>query len=101
MSFMPFASLGFYSWQTNDELNLQNDAFMYGAGADLKYSGWTFSNSISGYTGYKHERDKPMVYTFDLNYNLKKNAVRLQYLYGIRDWKYQAIKLSYIINLWK
>ena len=101
MSFMPFTTLGFYSWQTNDELNLQNDAFLYGVGADLKYSDWTLSNSISGYSGYKHERDKPMVYTFDLNRRLKKNAIRLQYLYGIRDWKYQSIKISYIINLAK
>ena len=99
MSFMPYASFGFYSWQTNDELNLQNDAFMYGVGADLKYSDWTWSNSLSGYSGYKHERDQPMVYTFELNRKLKKNAIRLQYLYGIRDWKYQSIKLSYVINL--
>lgn len=99
MSFMPFASFGFYSWQTNDDMNLQNDAFMYGAGADFKWSGWTLSNSISGYTGYKKEHDKPMVYTLNLNHQLKKNAIRLQYLYGMRDWNYQTIKLSYIINL--
>jgi len=99
LSFVPFASFGFYSWQTNDDMNLQNDAFLYGAGADLKWSGWTLSNSISGYTGYKKERDKPMVYTFDLKHKLKKNTVRLQYLYGIRDWNYQTIKLSYIINV--
>lgn len=101
LSFLPFASFGFYSWQTNDDMNLQNDAFLYGAGSDLKWSGWTLSNSISGYTGYKKERDKPMVYTFDLKHKLKKNTVRLQYLYGIRDWKYQTIKLSYIINVAK
>ena len=101
MSFKPYASLGFYSWQTNDDMDLQNDAYMYGAGADLKWDNWTLSNSISGYSGYKHERDKPMVYTFDLNHKLKKNTIRLQYLYGIRDWKYQTIKLSYIINLKK
>lgn len=99
LSFVPFASFGFYSWQTNDDMNLQNDAFLYGAGADLKWSGWMLSNSISGYAGYKKERDKPMVYTFDLKHKLKKNTVRLQYLYGIRDWNYQTIKLSYIINV--
>jgi hypothetical protein len=95
----PFGLLGFYSWQTNDELNLQNDAYMYAVGADLKWSKWSLSNSLSGYSGYKKERDKPMVYTFDLNRALKKNTIRLQYLYGIRDWEYQTIKLSYIINL--
>ena len=101
MSFVPFASFGFYSWQTNDDMNLQNDAFLYGAGADFKWLGWSFSNSISGYSGYKKERDKPMVYTFDLNHKLKKNAIRLQYLHGMRDWNYRTIKLSYVINLKK
>jgi hypothetical protein len=99
MSFQPFASFGFYSWQTNDDLNLQNDALMYGAGADLKWLRWSVSNSLSGYSGYKKERDQPMVYTFDLNRRLKRNTLRLQYLYGLRDWKYQTIKLSYIWNL--
>lgn len=99
LSFIPFASFGFYSWQTNDDLNLQNDAFMYGAGAEFKIRNYSISNSISGYSGYKKERDKPMVYTFDINRKLKNNSIRLQYLYGIRDWSYQTIKFSYIINL--
>jgi len=99
MTFMPFASAGFYSWQTNDELNLQNDAYLYAAGADLKWSNWTISNSLSGYSGYKNERDKPMVYTFDLKRSVGKNIFRLQYLYGIRDWMYQTVKLSVIVGL--
>ena len=101
MSFLPFASFGFYSWQTNDDMNLQNDALMYGIGADFKWSGLAVSNSLSGYTGYKKERDKPMVYTFDLKHSLKRNTIRLQYLYGLRDWTYQTFKLSYIISLKK
>jgi hypothetical protein len=98
-SVRPFGSLGFYSWQTNDELNLQNDAYMYGIGVDLKWSKWNLSNSLSGYSGYKKERDKPVVYTFDVNRSLKKNSIRLQYLHGLRDWDYRTIKLSYLINL--
>ncbi len=101
MSFMPFASFGFYSWQTNDDMNLQNDAFMYGVGGDFRWSRWTVSNTLSGYSGYKLERDKPMVYTFDLKHSLKHNTIRLQYLYGIRDWSYQTIKLSFIVDLKK
>ena len=99
LTIMPFASGGFYSWQTNDELNLQNDAYMYALGTDLKLEKWSVSNSLSGYSGYKHQRDRPMVYTFDLNRTLKKNTIRLQYLHGFRDWNYNTIKLSYIINL--
>ncbi|MDP2339264.1 MAG: hypothetical protein Q8N05_22955 [Bacteroidota bacterium] len=101
MSFMPFASFGFYSWQTNDELNLQNDTYMYGVGADLKGAGWIISNSLSGYSGYKKERDKPMVYSIDLQHKVKNNSIRLQYLHGLRDWTYRTVKLSWIINLKK
>ncbi len=101
MSFLPFASFGFYSWQTNDDLNLQNDALMYGLGADLRWSKWSVSNSLSGYSGYKMERDKPMVYTFDLNRKLKNYALRLQYLHGLRDWNYRTVKFSLILNLKK
>lgn len=99
MTFLPFASFGFNSWQTNDDMNLQNDAVMYATGMDIKWDRWLISNSLSGYSGYKKERDRPMVYTFDLNRKLKKNALRLQYLYGLRDWNYQTFKFSYIWNL--
>lgn len=101
ITFVPFTSFGFYSWQTNDELNLQNDALMYGAGADIKWLQWTVSNSLSGYSGYKKERDKPMVYTFDLNHQMKNKTIRLQYLHGLRDWTYRTVKLSLILNLQK
>ncbi|HAQ18926.1 MAG TPA: hypothetical protein DCR40_06780 [Prolixibacteraceae bacterium] len=101
ISFLPFASFGFYSWQTNDELNLQNDAFMYGLGTDMKWLHWTISNSLSGYSGYKNERDKPMVYTLDLKHQLANKTIRLQYLHGLRDWTYRTVKLSLILNLQK
>jgi hypothetical protein len=38
----PFGMIGFYSWQTNDELNLQNDALLYGLGADYLKNNWLF-----------------------------------------------------------
>jgi hypothetical protein len=99
MSFLPFGSLGFYSWQTNDELNLQNDALFYGLGAEMKWTSWSLSNTLSGYIGYKHERDQPMIYTFDLNRSLKKHVIRLQYLHGFQDWNYDTFKLSVIFIL--
>ncbi len=98
LSWTPFASIGFYSWQTNDDMNLQNDALMYAVGFDWNKNNWTISNSLSGYVGYKNEKDKPMVYTFDINKQLKNNGIRLQFIQGVNDWEYSTIKLSYI---WK
>ncbi len=96
--FRPFGLIGFYSWQTNDELNLQNDALMYAAGADFEKNNWMFSTSWSGYSGYKNERDKPMQLNFELRKDFEKKALRFQYVHGLRDWEYKTIRISFI---WK
>ena len=46
--FRPHAMLGFYCWQTNDELNLQNDALLYGAGADFQKKKLAFYSVVVG-----------------------------------------------------
>lgn len=97
--FRPFGLFGFYSWQTNDELNLQNDAYMYAVGADFKKNSWLFSGSWSGYSGYKNERDKPMRLNFELRKDFNSKAIRFQYLHGLRDWEYKTVKFSFIWKL--
>ena len=97
--FRPFGLFGFYSWQTNDELNLQNDAFMYALGGDYIKNSNLWSVSWSGYSGYKNERDRPMQLNFEWRKDFKKCAVRVRYLYGLRDWEYQTIKFSFIWKL--
>jgi hypothetical protein len=97
--FRPFGLLGFYSWQTNDELNLQNDALMYAIGIDFEKNNCLFSTSWSGYSGYKHERDKPMQLNFELRKDFNKKAVRVRYLYGIRHWEYKTLKFSFVWKL--
>jgi len=94
----PFGLFGFYTWQTNDELNLQNDAFMYALGLDLEKNNWLFSSSWSGYTGYKNQRDRPMQLNCELRKDYKKKAFRFQYHHGLRDWNYKTIRISLI---WK
>ncbi len=95
----PFGLAGFYSWQTNDELNLQNDAFLYALGADYNRNNWNWSASWSGYSGYKEQRDKPMQLNFEMRKDFKGKAFRIQYLHGLRDWEYKTIKLSFIWKL--
>lgn len=92
----PFGMIGFYTWQTNDELNLQNDALLYGLGADYLKNNWLASISWSGYSGYKNQRDRPMQLHFDLRKDFAKNAIRFQYLHGLRHWNYKTIRFSYI-----
>ena len=97
--FRPFGLFGFYSWQTNDELNLQNDAFMYAVGADFEKNNWLLSTSLSGYSGYKIERDKPVRLNFELRKDFNTKAIRFQYLHGLRHWEYKTIKFSFIWKL--
>ena len=94
--FRPFGLFGFYSWQTNDELNLQNDAIMYALGTDFLRNSSLWSFSWSGYTGYKDERDRPMQLNFEWRQDFKKTAVRVRFLHGIRDWEYNTIRFSVI-----
>jgi hypothetical protein len=97
--FLPFGLFGFYAWQTMDDRNLQNDAYMYAIGFDYVLNSWNFSTSCSGYTGYKEERDKPMQLNFDVRKDLKRSAFRFQYNYGIRHWDYKTIRFSYILKM--
>jgi len=84
--FRPFGLAGFYSWQTNDELNLQNDAFLYALGADYERNSLVLTASWSGYSGYKNEHDKPMQLNFEFRKDYSNKAFRIQYIYGLRDW---------------
>ncbi|MGE0021880.1 MAG: hypothetical protein AB7S72_19580 [Draconibacterium sp.] len=97
--FRPFGLAGFYSWQTNDELNLQNDAFLYALGTDYNRNNWNCSAAWSGYSGYKAQRDKPMQLNFELRKDFEGKAFRIQYLHGLRDWEYKTIKFSFIWKL--
>jgi hypothetical protein len=97
--FRPFGLVGFYSWQTNDELNLQNDALMYAIGADWEKERWLVSASWSGYSGYKNRRDRPMQLNFDFRKEFKNKALKLQYQHGLRSWGYKTLRVSFIWKL--
>ncbi|MDD4756029.1 MAG: hypothetical protein PHG29_08100 [Prolixibacteraceae bacterium] len=95
----PFGLAGFYSWQTNDELRLQNDALMYAAGCDIAKRNWQASGSLSGYSGYKNERDRPMQLNFELAKDFINKSVKLYYIHGLRSWDYKTLRISFIFRL--
>jgi hypothetical protein len=97
--FRPYTMLGFYSWQTNDELNLQNDALLYGIGTDFEKNNWRFVSSWSGYYGYKDNGDRPMQLNFELRKDYVKKAFRIQYQHGLNDWMYKTLRFSFIWKL--
>lgn len=95
----PFVLTGFYSWQTNDEDNLQNDAFLYALGNEFVKKNWIFSGSWTGYSGYKNERDNPMQLNVEMRHDWEKSAFRFQYIHGLRDYNYETIRISFIWKL--
>lgn len=95
----PHTMLGFYSWQTNDELNLQNDAFLYGFGIDIQKNDWRFTPSCSGYFGYKNNGDRPLQLNFELRKDYKKRAFSIKYQHGLHDWLYKTVRFSFFWKL--
>ena len=97
--FRPYGMLGFYTWQTNDELNMQKDALPYAFSTDFIKIDWLLSASLSGYSGYENERDRPAQLNFDFRKDFRKKALRLQYIHGLRHWEYKTVRLSFIWKL--
>lgn len=91
----PYGSFGFYSWQTNDEFTLQNDAFMYGVGLEYDSRYWLISGNFSGYSGYMENRDKPQVVTLLTRHDWERSAMSVEVIQGLRHWEYTTIRFTF------
>jgi hypothetical protein len=81
-------NMGFLVWQTNSDNLRQNDAFLFGTGAEFNKDKWRIQAYGSGYIGYKNNGDKPVV--LRLNFD-KRNKNLLYFLHlqqGIHDFSY-------------
>ncbi len=94
-----FGMLGFYCWQTNSDEVFQNDAFMYGGGACLTSGKNSFSSELAGYSGYKDERDRPLVWRVDFKRDWGKKQLGIRYQKGLRHIVYHTIKVSLTVRL--
>lgn len=94
-----FATTGFYSYQTYDELHLQNDALLAGAGIALNSKKISFTHSISGYRGYLDIGDRPVVYKASLQWKRRKLDAKIWYQWGINDFPYQSVRFGVVYHL--
>ena len=92
--FRPYAMLGFYSWETNDDRLPQNDAVMYGIGFEYLKNRTSFKNELTGYNGYKKNGDKPSVYRLTLSKSFSRLILGAKYQHGLRDYNYKTFELS-------
>lgn len=88
--------IGFYCWMTNDLIHRQNDAITYGGGLGGTYRNFSLSTDISGFSGYKHNGDHPLIWRNKLNYEYKKNIISARYNHGMKDRLYETYSLGYI-----
>lgn len=95
----PFVATGFYVWQLFSDQHLQNDAWSYGAGAELTTAGWRLTPSLAGYAGYLNDGDRPLVARLTLQTNRRRTVeyqARLQH--GLHDFGYSSLRLGMVIR---
>ena len=90
----PYAMLGFYSWQTNQDRLPQNDALLYGLGVEYIGSQLSVKNEVAGYNGYKKNGDKPSVYRLIVSKSYARLILSMKYQHGLRDYDYKTFELG-------
>ena len=95
MTFRPFASAGFYAWQTYSQNNHQNDAYMYGVGMQIGTPRIEWTNSIVGYSGYLNKGDRPLIVRSEV-FTRSKSMFRMgiQLEQGIRDHEFTSLRFT-------
>ena len=93
-----YAMAGFYAYQTYDLQHLQNDCFLFGAGCELAFPGWTIAQSFSGYDGYLNIGDKPLVYRMEIRKKRKSFDWKASYQWGINDYDFQRVRLGLVFH---
>jgi hypothetical protein len=89
------SDFGFFSWDIQTpNLNVQDDAIMYGAKLILKHKNISWENLFSGYNGWitrvEDYGDRPMIFSSKLNLETKNNTIwSLQFQHGIKYFPYE------------
>jgi hypothetical protein len=91
---------GFYVYQTSLINHMQNDAFLFGAGMDLRLGSWKLEQQIGGYNGYLDNGDSPLVYRFGIQWDTGRGThLRMRIQQGLVDFPYTSLRLSTQIEL--
>lgn len=98
------SDLGFFSWDVQTpNINVQDDAVMYGLKFILKHKNISLENTFSGYEGWiKRVEDygnKPMVFSSRLNFEVRKTLWFLQFQHGIKYFPFEQIRVGVQILL--
>jgi len=87
--------LGFYSWQIISDHHRQDDAFLFGGGAEWNTKTLRLQTYIAGYLGYlRNSGDKPIVFRTTLEKKLKRWSLLFGFQQGLHDFKYSSGELG-------
>ncbi|MCU7618240.1 hypothetical protein NZ698_13605 [Chryseobacterium sp. PBS4-4] len=100
------SDVGFFSWDVQTpNLNVQDDAIMYGFKLILKHKNLSLENTFSGYNGWikrvEDYGDRPMIFSSRLNFSVRKTLWFAQFQHGIKYFPYEQIRLGVQIPLEK
>lgn len=98
------SDFGFFSWDVQTpNINVQDDAVIYGLKFILKHKNISLENTFSGYEGWiKRVEDygnKPMVFSSRLNFEVRKTLWFLQFQHGIKYFPFEQIRVGVQIPL--
>lgn len=88
--------VGFYSWQIISDKHRQDDAFLFGSGAEWNTKTLKLQTYIAGYLGYlRNSGDKPIVFRTTLEKKIKQNSLLLGFQQGLHDFKYSSVEVGW------
>lgn len=86
------ASGGFLCWQT--DRGRQNDAPMYGLLMAWHCGPLDLTTTWSGYAGWEHDGDCPMVIKAAASYRLSALSIDACYKQGLNDWPFRQLSIG-------
>jgi hypothetical protein len=85
--------LGFYSWQMINLNRRQEDAFLFGTGAEWNTKTCRLQTYVGGYIGYlENSGDKPIVFRTTLEKKIKRVSLLLNFQQGLHDFHYTTVE---------
>lgn len=98
--FLIKAMAGFMTWQTNKNRLpngsrfLQNDAPLYGLGAEYSRKALSVSTDFSGFYGHVGNRDNPFFSRTQIEYRLGDFGIRSELNIGFQAWAWNSYRLG-------
>ena len=89
--------VGFLCWQSiRADHAMQDDAVIYGVRVGLTTNNWQYEMDFSGYNGWIHNGDCPMVLRGQVCRNFNRgNSLYIGGLLGFQDYRYYAVSVGY------